>query len=366
MLPPYPGAAPGGEPAAAEATQAMPAYQDGPQGYDAYGEQQFPGAQPPQQYAPEPPQQFAPEQPQPYADHAGQQPYPAPGGYEQPSAPDSDYDHLFRNDVPGPEPMRQRLIQPHPQQQQPQHPQQRQEQPGYGGDGYDGYGRYDDEDGGRRRMSPKVLVGVVVAGCVVAGLVVGGLMNSGGKASADNAGGSTPSASDSAAATSPAAGAGKDDGADSAEAQAKALDKLLASSNASRTSVVSAVESIKGCKNLQNAAADLRAAASQRDGLVTKLGALPVDQLPDHDKLTTALTKAWNASSAADGHYAKWADQAANNGSVCRGGHARTTAETKAGNRESGTATSQKQEAVKLWNAIADKYGLTKRKYSQL
>jgi hypothetical protein len=337
------------EPEPAEATQALPLYQEQPQGYDEYG------------------RPLPPAQPQQYG---GQQQFADPAGYGQPApaAPDSDYDHLFRNDVPGPEPMRPRILQPHAQEPQ----QQWQQQPGYEGGGYEGHNggyddRYDDEDGGRRRMSPKVLVGIVVAGCVVAGLVVGGLMNSGGKADADNAGSSSPTASASASGKAPAAGGGqKDDAADGAEAQAKALDALLASSNASRSSVVSAVESIKGCKNLAGAAADLRAAAAQRDGLVTKLGTLSVDKLPDHERLTTALTKAWNASSAADGHYAKWAEQAANNHSVCKGGHARSTAETQAGNRESGTATTEKKTAVKLWNSIAAKYDLTKRKYSQL
>lgn len=360
MLPPYPAAGPG-EPAPAEATQPLAVYQE-QQGFDAYGRpaapQQFPGQPPYADQAPYPDQQS----------YGGQQQYTDPAAFEQTAQPDSDYDHLFRNDVPGPEPMRPRIIQPPADRPQPGgHPGQQQWQRGYGGDGYQGYDGYaDDEDDGGRRISPKVLIGIVVAGCVIAGLVVGGMMSGGGKANADAD--TRPSASAPATPSGTASGDGKKAGAgaDTAEAQAKALDALLASSGASRNSVVSAVESIRGCKNLPGASADLRSAATQRDGLVSRLGALPVDKLPKHDELTTALTKAWKASSAADGHYAAWADQAANNGSVCKSGHARTTAEAQAGNKESGTATSQKKAAVKLWNSIAATYGLTKRQYSQL
>ena len=118
--------------------------------------------------------------------------------------------------------------------------------------------------------------------------------------------------------------------------------------------MVSAVESIKGCNKLPAAASDLNTAAAQRKALVTKLGALSVDKLPDHASLTDALTKAWQASSAADAHYASWAGQAQSNPKVCHGGHARITQETQAGDRESGTATIQKKRAVKLWNSIAN------------
>jgi hypothetical protein len=361
MLPPYPAGGPP-EPAAAEATQALPLpiFQEQQQGYDPYERQQ-----PQQGY---PGQEFPGQQP--FADQqsfADQQQYATPPGYEQAAEQqqgpghDSDYDHLFRNDVPGPEPLRQRIIQP-PSAQQAQ--QQAYGQPpwesGYADDGYD-----DGRDGGGRRMSPKVLIGIVAAGCVVAGLVVGGLMNSGGKASADNAA-TKSSATASGRPSGSAAGSPKAGADGGAEQQAKALDSLLNTSGASRSSVVGAVESIKTCKNLAGAASDLRTASAQRTGLVTQLGALSVDELANHEALTTALTKAWQASSAADAHYAAWADQAAHGGKVCKGGHAHGTSESQAAARESGTATAQKKAAVKMWNAIAAKYGLTQRQYSQL
>jgi hypothetical protein len=372
------GAAP--EPAPAEATQALPLsiFQE----QDAYGQPQDGYGQ----QAPQPPQS-QPQQPTYEQAYGGQgQEYASYDGYEQrtqqfqqpgqPPQHDSDYDHLFRQDVPSPAPMRPHIIQPD------RPPGQQQGQPPYGGHpggygpdgrgqgGYDGYAGHDDgytgdRGSGGRKLSPKVLIGIVVAGCVVAGLVVGGLLNSGGSASADNAGG-TSSTSPSAAASASASGSDAPAAADPAKQQAQSLDALLKTSGNSRSSVVGAVASTKECKDLGAAASDLRAAQAQRTGLVTQLGSLQVDKLQDHAALTDALTKAWQASAAADGHYANWAHQAATNKSVCKGGHARTTKEAEEGNRQSGTATEQKKRAVKLWNAIAEKYGLTTRTYSQL
>jgi hypothetical protein len=131
--------------------------------------------------------------------------------------------------------------------------------------------------------------------------------------------------------------------------------------------VISAVADVKSCTNLSQAASDLRAAAKQRTDLVTRLSGLSVGKLPDHDALTTALTKAWQASASADNHYAAWADQvAASKDKSCKKGQARATAQTQAGNRASGTASTQKAKAAQLWNGIAQTYGLTQRQPTQL
>jgi hypothetical protein len=92
---------------------------------------------------------------------------------------------------------------------------------------------------------------------------------------------------------------------------------------------------------------------------------LSVDKLPGHAELTTALTKAWQASAAADNHYAAWADQVAGK-KGCHKGQARSTGEVQAANRASGTASSEKAKAAALWNTIADTYGLTRRQPVQL
>ncbi|CAM5702117.1 putative protein OS=Streptomyces tendae OX=1932 GN=GUR47_26970 PE=4 SV=1 [Streptomyces tendae] len=127
--------------------------------------------------------------------------------------------------------------------------------------------------------------------------------------------------------------------------------------------MINAVGDVKTCDNLSQAAKDLREAAKQRNGLVDSLSKLSVDQLPRHTELTTALTKAWQASASADNHYAAWADRTAGK-KGCKKGKAAT--QPSEANRASGTASKEKAKAAALWNAIAKKYGLTERRPTQL
>ncbi|MFG2635993.1 hypothetical protein ACGFX8_19250 [Streptomyces sp. NPDC048362] len=221
------------------------------------------------------------------------------------------------------------------------------------------YGSGRDDEGRRGGRSRVPLIAAVGVGIIVLGVGAGALLSGGGsKGQADD--GKT------VAASSPAARDSASPAADPARQQAVALDKLLADSGSSRASVIQAVADVKRCGNLDQAASSLRGAAKQRGQLVTRLGGLSVDKLPSSGDLTAALTKAWQASAAADSHYAAWADQTKGAHKSCRKGHARTTGETQAGNRESGTASAQKAKAAGLWNAIARKYGLTQRQPTQL
>ncbi|MFD3971811.1 hypothetical protein [Streptomyces cyaneofuscatus] len=304
----------------------------------------------------------------------------APGAPED-RQPPAEFDNLFRAEGPAGAtqqmPYQQYNQQQPPQQSQP--PSQPQHGYGYpgpggqlppqapqgayqsglqglrGGDGpaepprYDGGG-----DAPRKRSAHIPLIAAVVVGCAVIGLGAGALLSGGDEPAQDD---KQPVASQSSPATTapptkPAA--------DPAKPQAEALDKLLADSNNSRAAVISAVEKIRSCKDLDQANTDLKGAAQQRRDLVTRLEGLTLDELPQHQALNSSLTKAWKASAAADEHYAAWARQAKKNKSVCKGGQARSTSETARGNQQSGEATQAKQEASKLWNAIAGKYGLTK------
>jgi len=208
----------------------------------------------------------------------------------------------------------------------------------------------------RSRVPAIAAVGIGIA---ILGIGAGALLASGG---GDDKGDDNKPVS----ATAPASDGSASPSTDAAKAQAVALDKLLADSGDSRASVISAVGNVKACKDLGQAATDLRNAAGQRNDLVTSLSGLSVDQLPNHTELTTALTKAWKASASADNHYAAWADQVAGNKKGCKKGQARSTPQTLAGNEASGEATIQKKTAARLWNAIARKYGLTERTYTQL
>ncbi|WP_327429610.1 hypothetical protein [Streptomyces sp. NBC_01236] len=218
-------------------------------------------------------------------------------------------------------------------------------------DGDGGGGR-----GGRGRSRVPVIAAVGI-GIAVLGIGAGALLSGGGDSKDDK--------SKTVSATAPTTQDSASPSTDPAKAQAVELDKLLADSSNSRDAVINAVADVKACDNLGQAASDLRDAAKQRAELVTRLASLPVDKLPNHAELTTALTNGWKASASADNHYAAWADQAAG-GKGCRKGQARTTGQKQAGDRASGTASTEKEKAAKLWNSIASTYGLTQRARTQL
>lgn len=268
----------------------------------------------------------------------GQAPGAPYGGDRQPP---SEFDNLFRGGPGGDGGATQQMP--------------RFAQPPYGPPGGD---VYDDGDRGGRGRSRVPVIAAVGIGIVVLGIGAGALLAGGG-------GGDGGDKNQTVSATAPATDGSASPSADPAKAQAAELDKLLADSGNSRSSVISAVANVKSCKNLGQAAKDLRDAAAQRTGLVTRLKALPVDQLPSHAELTDALTKAWQASASADNHYAAWADQSAGK-KGCKKGQARITGQTQAGNRDSGTASTEKAKAARLWNAIAKKYSLTERTATQL
>lgn len=282
---------------------------------------------------------------------------PGTPGERQPPA---EFDSLFRTDAPpAAEPADATQQMPRfedprgaqPPYQQPQYQQQQQYQPAY---------QEPERESRRRKSSHVPVIAAVVIGCAVLGLGVSAVMFGGGDDEKDD-----PGSGKNVAASSPAPSSSPKVAADPAEPQAEALDKLLADSNNSRSSVIRSVENIKQCDNLDQAATDLRAAAKQRRGLVTQLDGLTVDKLPNNAKLTSSLTKAWKASASADDHYAAWAVQAKSK-KVCKGGKARSTNQTGQANRASGEATAAKKQASGLWNGIAEKYELTKRRSDQL
>ncbi|MFB6630154.1 hypothetical protein ACFCWY_09670 [Streptomyces sp. NPDC056362] len=278
--------------------------------------------------------------------------------------PPAEFDSLFRTEAPRP-PQQQRAPQgyqqpgpaPYQQHQQQQPPQPPQQQFGF----QDAY--YEDEEPAPRRKSPVALIAAVVVGCAVVGLGAGALLSGGDEEKDPKTGGQNVAAS-SAAPSAPAEKPAEKP-ADPAEPQAKELSKLLATSSSSRETVISSVAAINQCKDLDQAASDLRGAAEQRRGLIAKLQALSVDKVPDNAALTASLTKAWQASASADDHYAAWADQMKAK-KACKGGKAHSTSQRTAGDAKSGEATQAKKSAAGLWNPTAAKYGLEKRSWTQL
>ncbi|MFJ7337174.1 hypothetical protein ACIQUU_28485 [Streptomyces sp. NPDC101116] len=276
---------------------------------------------------------------------------PVPGGDQQPPA---GFENLFRSDpgAEGPAGATQqmpRIEQPQAQSQAPYGAPQPSQAPPAGG-----------RSRGGRTGSRVPVIAAVGIGIAVLGVGAGALLAGGGGGGDDDGGDNK-----TVAASAPATDDSASPSADPARAQAVELDKLLADSGNSRSTVINAVADVKGCDNLPKAAKDLRDAAKQRNSLVTRLSGIEVDKLPDHAALTTALTKAWQASASADNHYAAWADQTAGK-KGCKKGQARATGQTQAGNRASGIASTEKAKAAGLWNGIAKKYGLTERQPTQL
>ncbi|MFE4796542.1 hypothetical protein ACFRFL_15835 [Streptomyces sp. NPDC056708] len=268
--------------------------------------------------------------------------------------PPAEFDNLFRND--GPAGATQQMPQFDPtQQHQGTHQPPQAPQPQYQPMDEGPQGRA----GRPKKRAHVTLIAVVVAGCAVVGLGAGALMSGGDDKGADN---KQPVAAASSSADQPSTQAA----ADPAKPQAEALDKLLADSNNSRAAVIGAVEKTKNCTDLDQAVTDLKGAAQQRRDLVTRLQGLTVDKLPDHERLTASLTKAWQASAAADEHYAAWAGQAKGGKKACKHGKARTTSEFQQANVKSSEASKAKQEASGLWNSIASKYGLTRHAATEL
>jgi hypothetical protein len=223
-------------------------------------------------------------------------------------------------------------------------------QHGFPPGGHQAHSGYDDEPAGRRRLSPAVIIGVVVVALAGAGLGLGWALSGG-----DDTKKEEPKAN--SAGSAPKDTAPPSPTADPAEEQAKKLDALLGDSNNSRSAVINAVRDIRNCDNLPGAAKNLKDAANQRNQLVSRLQGLPLDKLPQHAELTAALTTAWKSSAAADNHYAAWAGQVAGKHG-CHKGHARNTGQTSQGTAASGSATKAKEQAAGLWNPIAQKYSL--------
>ncbi|WP_033215258.1 hypothetical protein [Kitasatospora phosalacinea] len=243
-------------------------------------------------------------------------------------------------------------------------------QPTYGGGGYgapqqgyapapDGYPQQA-ADGGRRKPNTKVLIGAGVAGVALVAVLVGVLASGGDKKDKDTAKGGATSGQSVAA---PSPNGGNAAVTPEMKAQAQALSDLLGTASAGRTSVVNAVAAVGKCQNLPDSQAALASAASQRQGLLTKLGALKVDQLTEGAELVKQLQAAWQASATADSEYAQWAGDLV---AGCDPAKAKDNAHLRNGDAASGTATTAKKQASELWGTIATKTGLPAKSAGEL
>ncbi|WP_081240421.1 hypothetical protein, partial [Streptomyces viridosporus] len=365
-LPPVPGAAPDGSEGATQFLPPVPA--GGDEAATQYIPPVDPGALPPEVPAghgpaanrfPGHPDTEATQYIAPVTDQAAGPAHGAPSG-DGNRQPPAEFDNLFRadgDDRAGSTQQLPRVEYGSPAQAPPPPP------PSGGRRAAHDGGRGGGRGAGRGRTGSRVpLLAAVGVGIAVLGIGAGALL---GNSGSDEDGKKQTVSATAPTSEQPSAPPSASPSVDPVRQQAVELDKLLAHSGDSRTAVINAVADVRACRNLDQAAENLRDAARQRNQLVTDLSRLSVDKLPEHEALTTALTKAWQASAAADDHYAAWADQVAGK-KGCKKGEARTTGRTRAGNQASGTATAEKTKASKLWNTIAQQHGLPQRQPTQL
>lgn len=164
----------------------------------------------------------------------------------------------------------------------------------------------------------------------------------------------TPSASASLS-PSPSAGAG-------GQAQATAVDKLLAASADFHEQVSDAVSAVQQCTDSGSVTAaqtSLSQAASRQQAMVTQLAALNVSQVPGGAAAVQTLTRAWTESETADRDYASWAGMMAAGG--CTPNNAPDSTDYDNAQSQSTSATADKISFVTLWTPIAMQYGLPTR-----
>jgi hypothetical protein len=138
---------------------------------------------------------------------------------------------------------------------------------------------------------------------------------------------------------------------------------MLASSVTDRTAINNAYNDVYGCgPNLHSDAAVFTGAVSSRRALLATLATMPGrSALPP--ALLTDLTKAWQASMAADQGLATWADDEGSQGCVTGDTGDPAYRTTVAPDNE---ATEYKTDFTTDWNPIAARYGLTTYQQGQL
>jgi hypothetical protein len=180
-----------------------------------------------------------------------------------------------------------------------------------------------------------------------------------GPSASGSAGTSPSSAPRSTGATSP----GASPGAATAQAAATRVASMLSGSAADRTAILTAYQDVTSCGTQLAAAPKVFAdAAGSRRSLIASLAGLSGRAtLPP--ALVSDLTKAWQASIAADNDYAKWADD-----EIAQGCVANDTGDPayQSANGPDAQSTQDKDAFVALWNPIAADYGLTQYEASQL
>jgi len=211
--------------------------------------------------------------------------------------------------------------------------------------------------GGRRRPRPLLLslVVLIVAGIVAVVLLVHRPSHTGQVAATAHtgaAGGQSAKASASATSTLPPR-----------QQAANALAALLGQSVTDRSAITGSVSDVNQCgPTLSQDAQTFDTAATSRQHLLSQLAGLPARAALPASMLQD-LTRAWQASTAADQDLSQWA-QDESSGACTPDDHADPHFQAAVG--PDNQATSAKQAFVSQWNPIASEYGLANYQWNQL
>ncbi|MER5786339.1 hypothetical protein ABT104_32185 [Streptomyces mobaraensis] len=137
--------------------------------------------------------------------------------------------------------------------------------------------------------------------------------------------------------------------------QARALDRLLRRNLGVRENVAALVDAVQRCTNDSEvvlAGEGLDRAAEERSARLDELNSLDIGRLPSSAELAENLRRALSASAEADRAYARWA--AARSAAGCSAGGDDLARAQSASER----ATAAKQEFVRLWRLVGERYGL--------
>jgi hypothetical protein len=237
-------------------------------------------------------------------------------------------------------------------------------------------------DGNRSRssMALLILVPLLVIGIVAVLVVARPFSHPGPSSAASNAARTTPASTASSGSASPAGGSTGSAPASLAasgstspsspsspavteQQAASSVATMLGQSVSDRSAIVSASDDVAACgPDLASDPAVFDKAASSRQKLLTKLSQLPGSAtLPP--ALISDLTKAWQASIAADQGYAQWADDEIAKACVPNDTGDPGYLATDTPNQN---ATTYKTAFAAQWDPIAAQYGLTRYQQNQL
>jgi hypothetical protein len=206
-------------------------------------------------------------------------------------------------------------------------------------------------------MHPAVWIAIAVV--VAGGIVGGGIAFSKSRSNAGSAnkavritagttattGAVTTSTSASSTTTTQALG----------QTEASSISSLLSQSSNDRSSIVSAVDEVSACQNLQGALDALNSSATSRQNLLSQLSSIPTTGLTNGTQLAEYLIGAWENSLSSDQSYAAWANDEIENGCTTNDF---SDSNYEAAQSSDSASTAAKTSFANLWNPIASQYNL--------